>query len=150
MGARDIGETDQILTELGPALCGLGAVQERAHLLLRHPVQLLQEVLCLPLHVPNQALSLRQDRYELFSLTEPSAGSVPFSFSAIPCSFSRKSSACPAQVPEQALVHASLGIFFLSLWAREVLVHPANTLLVVFRLSLCVIAHSTLQTDSLQ
>ena len=40
VGAGDVREPDQALPELGPALDGLGAVQEGAYLLLRHAVQL--------------------------------------------------------------------------------------------------------------
>ena len=61
VGAGDICETNDILPKFGPACDILGAVQEGAHLLLCHAVQLLQEELCLPLQFSkdtSQALQL--------------------------------------------------------------------------------------------
>ena len=55
--AGDVGQANQVLPELGPAFDLLAAVQEAAHLLLRHAVQLLQEVLGLPLQQQPAVLS---------------------------------------------------------------------------------------------
>jgi len=49
MGTGDVCEANDVLPKLGPACNILGAVQEGAHLLLCHAVQLLQEELGLPL-----------------------------------------------------------------------------------------------------
>ena len=55
VGAGDVGQADQVLPELGPAVDLLRAVQEAADLLLSHAVQLLQEVLRLPLQQQQHA-----------------------------------------------------------------------------------------------
>ena len=49
VGAGDVCEANYVLPKFGPACYILGAVQEGAHLLLCHAMQLLQEELCLPL-----------------------------------------------------------------------------------------------------